>query len=48
MNQQDRVLLKEVYGLNYKECNSVFNMVRTGSFTMDSAAKKIIKDKEKK
>ena len=48
MNHQDRILLKEVYGLNYKECSSVFNMVRTGSYTLDSAAKKILNNRKGK
>lgn len=42
MNIQDRKLLQEVYGLTYKECNSAFKMVRTGFYTLDSAAKKIL------
>lgn len=45
MNIQDRKLLQEVYGLTYKECNSVFKMVRTGVFTLDSAAKKILSNR---
>ena len=44
MNFEDRKLLKEVYGLNHKQCNSVFRMVRSGFFTMDSAAKKILSE----
>lgn len=45
MNIQDRKLLQEVYGLSYKECNSVLKMVRSGFYTMDSAAKKVLKDR---
>lgn len=48
MNIQDRKLLKEVYNLTHKEQNKVFNMVRSGKFTMDSAAKYVIKDREAK
>lgn len=48
MNIQDRKLLQECYGLTYKECNSVFSMVRSGSFTIDEAAKEILKQRNKK
>ena len=47
MNIQDRKLLKDVYGLSYKEHNKVFSMVRSGKFTMDSAEKYVIKDRLK-
>lgn len=45
MNNQDRMLLKSTYGLTYKESSKVFSMVRNGSFTIDSAAKFVIKDR---
>ncbi len=47
MNQQDRFLLKDVYGLDYKEQNKASKLVRTGWFTLDTAAKHILKDKAK-
>lgn len=46
MNQQDRILLRDVYGLSHKEQNKVFNMVRSGKFTIDQAAKNVIKDRK--
>jgi len=47
MNIQDRKLLAEVYGLNHKEQNKVFSMVRSGKFTMDTAAKFVVKERTK-
>lgn len=47
MNNQDSVILLKKYGLTQKEIKSVFSMVRTGKYTMDAAAKFIIKGRVK-
>lgn len=46
MNHQDKRLLVQKYGLSQGEVAKVINMVRSGRFTIDSAARYIIKDRK--
>lgn len=41
MNIHDRKLLQQVYGLNYSQCNKVFNLMRKQGLSIDVAAKRI-------
>lgn len=45
MNYEDKKFLKDSYGLTDKECASVFRMVRSGFFTMESAVKKVLSNR---
>lgn len=47
MNIQDRKLLAQVYGLNHKEQNKVFSLVRSGHYTIDAAARYVLKERTK-
>jgi hypothetical protein len=46
MNHQDRRLLVQKYGLTQSEVQSVFSMVRSGAYTIDQAAKLVIKGRK--
>lgn len=46
VNIQDRKALANKYGLNTCEQNQVFRMVRSGKFTIDSAAKYVLGDRK--
>ena len=48
MNHQDRRLLVQRYGLRPSEIEQVFKMVRSGQFTMETAAKNVIKNRTAK
>lgn len=41
MNIHNRKLLQLVYGLNYSQCNQVFNLMRKQGLSIDVAAKRI-------
>lgn len=43
---QNRKVLAKKYGLNTCEQNQVFRMVRSGKFTIDSAAKYVLSDRK--
>ena len=46
MITQNRKVLAKKYGLNTREQNQVFRMVRSGKFTIDSAAKYVLGDRK--
>lgn len=46
MIAKNRKVLAKKYGLNTCEQNQVFRMVRSGKFTIDSAAKYVLSDRK--
>lgn len=46
MIAQTRKVLANKYGLNTREQNQVFRMVRSGNFTIDSAARYVLGDRK--
>lgn len=46
MIAQTRTFLAKKYGLNTREQNQVFRMVRSGKFTIDSAARYALGDRK--
>ena len=46
MNYQDEVRLTKKYNLRHSEVLSVFRMVRTGNYTVDAAARFVIRNRK--
>ena len=47
MRQSDRLMLKVAWGLNYKEASQAWKLMGSMNLTIDEAAKKVIKDRNK-